>query len=333
MAGKGRNKSKRKASDSSINNDSESKSGRFTKTPENVGVSNILRETNLILHDDTILDLNELFNSINDDTTNSQSTYNLDIVNTPNDSIMNSDSTSSPTNADIMKFLVRIENRLGLVEEKLCALKSLEAKVDKFEQDLSKLHLLIHDENVKTANRLNIVEEKIESTDFNLGVMSSKVHELERNNKQMKDDLTYMQSQSMRNNLVFGNIDEAQVGVSELTEDVLRDFLTNRMNFASDLVKELKFERVHRMGERRVNKTRPIVAKFNLFKEREMVRKSGSALKGTKYYIHEQFPKEVSDKRRKLVPLMKEARRKGSRSWISYDTLYVDGKPVSVNID
>ena len=44
--------------------------------------------------------------------------------------------------------------------------------------------------------------------------------------------------------------------------------------------------------------------------------------------MYEQFPREVTDKRRKLVKKMKEARDQGKRAWIVYDTLYVDGRPV-----
>ena len=58
------------------------------------------------------------------------------------------------------------------------------------------------------------------------------------------------------------------------------------------------------------------------------MRKQGKALQGTQFHVYEQFPKEVGDKRRKLVPHMQAARREGKRAWISYDTLYIDGKPV-----
>jgi hypothetical protein len=81
------------------------------------------------------------------------------------------------------------------------------------------------------------------------------------------------------------------------------------------------------MGERRSCKIRQKIAKFNLFKEWELAIKAGSSLKNTRYFIHEQFPKEVSEKRRKLIPKMKEARSKGSRAWLSYDTLFIDGRP------
>lgn len=195
-----------------------------------------------------------------------------------------------------------------------------------FEKDLAKLWTCINDQNKKAMDKIHEIEERAESTDYNLGLFSSKVEQLESRSKQLADDLTYVQSQSMRNNLVFGNIEEARQGESEDTELVLRGFLVEKMKIASDLVAQLKFERVHRMGERQRGRDRKIVAKFNLFKERELVRKSWKSLDNSKYFVHEQFPKEVIDKRRALIPKMKEARTKGQRAWLSYDTLYIDGK-------
>ncbi|XP_052212527.1 uncharacterized protein LOC127831589 [Dreissena polymorpha] len=180
---------------------------------------------------------------------------------------------------------------------------------------------------------MTFIEEKVEGADFNLGIVTSKVQELEIKNKQMNDELLYIQAQSMRNNLVFGNIEEARAGVDENAEYVLREFLVSKLKMANSLVTEMKFERVHRMGQKNSDKVRPIVAKFNLFKERELVRRSASALKDTPYYLHEQFPKEISDKRRKLVPEMKKARKSGSKAWISYDTLFIDGVPYTKAVD
>ena len=37
---------------------------------------------------------------------------------------------------------------------------------------------------------------------------------------------------------------------------------------------------------------------------------------------------EVADKRRRLVPKMKEAHEQGKSDWLSYDTMYVDSRAV-----
>ncbi|KAH3706569.1 hypothetical protein DPMN_065956 [Dreissena polymorpha] len=67
---------------------------------------------------------------------------------------------------------------------------------------------------------------------------------------------------------------------------------------------------------------------FTFFKDKEMARRQWKHVTGTALNVFEQFPSEVVFKRRKLLPNMKEARAKGKRSWIVYDTLYVDGRPV-----
>ena len=73
---------------------------------------------------------------------------------------------------------------------------------------------------------------------------------------------------------------------------------------------------------------RNIVANFTFFKEREMVRKLWKELDGSVCRAFEQFPQEVIEKRRKLVPQMKEARRLGKRAFLAYDTLYINGSAV-----
>ena len=56
------------------------------------------------------------------------------------------------------------------------------------------------------------------------------------------------------------------------------------------------------------------------------VRKSAPNLKDTHYGVSPQYPKEILEKRRKLVPLMKAAKSRNQKAYISWDKLYIDGK-------
>ena len=87
---------------------------------------------------------------------------------------------------------------------------------------------------------------------------------------------------------------------------------------------EIKLHRAHRMGRYNPTKIRPIVAKFVLYPDREMVRKNAGKLKGTNFGISQQFPREIMEKRRKLVPIMKAARDNGKEAYIMVDKLYID---------
>ena len=103
--------------------------------------------------------------------------------------------------------------------------------------------------------------------------------------------------------------------------------MCEKLNITQDIVDSIKMERIHRMGPPpnatgNGNYNRRIVCKFNMFTDREATRKSGYKLKGTNYYVTEQFPPEVSAKRRVLARRMKEEKEKGNTAWLSYDTLY-----------
>ena len=137
----------------------------------------------------------------------------------------------------------------------------------------------------------------------------------------------------MRNNLIFTGIEEDNTTGNEppaVTENKLRAFLQERLKIAKEAVDAMRFERVHRSSSHPVTgKVRSVVAKFAFFKDREVVRRQWPELKGTPFNVFELFPPEIQEKRRRFVPKMKEAKRDGKRAWIAYDTLYIDGRPVS----
>ena len=90
--------------------------------------------------------------------------------------------------------------------------------------------------------------------------------------------------------------------------------------------KHIPIHRAHRMGRYQRTKTRPIVAKFAFYPNREDIRKAAKNLEGTQYSIGQQFPKEIQERRRQLVPLLKEAKSRGQKAHIAVDKLYIDGK-------
>ena len=94
----------------------------------------------------------------------------------------------------------------------------------------------------------------------------------------------------MRNNLVLSKHTESEIKTNEESEEKMRVFVTEKMKVANDIADKLVFEMVQRMGGKRQGINRSIVAKFHNFKERELVRKQGNALKGICFYVNEQFP-------------------------------------------
>jgi hypothetical protein len=66
--------------------------------------------------------------------------------------------------------------------------------------------------------------------------------------------------------------------------------------------------------------------KFNDYKVREQIRGQSGQLRGTSFWINEQFPKEINDRRKDLIPIMKEARQKSQTVRLVKDKLFINGK-------
>ena len=242
-----------------------------------------------------------------------------------------SSGSSEPSITDVMELLKGMDRKITLVDNKLGKLDILEQKVSQFEAEISKIWNCVK-ESLKSCNEtVSKVSGRVQSLESSLGAANEEIQRLKADDAYTKDSLLYVQSQSMRNNLIFSNIVEEEHEKPEQTEVKTRRFMVEKLKLAQDYVNNLKLERVHRMGENRSveSPARHIVAKFSYFKDREIVRRAKPVLKGSDHYIFEQFPKEIADRRRSLVPKMKQAIREGRKAWLSYDTLYIDGKPVN----
>jgi hypothetical protein len=54
-------------------------------------------------------------------------------------------------------------------------------------------------------------------------------------------------------------------------------------------------------------------------------------LKNTPFRIHQQFPKPIEDKRRKLYPVLKDAKRQGKHAVLVRDKLFINGSQYFVD--
>lgn len=62
------------------------------------------------------------------------------------------------------------------------------------------------------------------------------------------------------------------------------------------------------------------------FSDLEMIRSISNRLKGTKFGISPQYPKEVLERRRKLIPIMKKERNNKKNAYLVGDKLFVNGE-------
>jgi hypothetical protein len=145
--------------------------------------------------------------------------------------------------------------------------------------------------------------------------------ELKDMNTNLMDSVTNLKVRFMRENLVFTGIEEDR---GEDTEAVLQYFI------------EISFERVHCMGKWNERNMYPgsIVAKCTYFKEREVIRtRAPRKLKGSNVWVNETYPPEIEGRRKKLYPVIRQAKRDGKLVRLVKDMLYIDGVVHNENRD
>ncbi|XP_060585205.1 uncharacterized protein LOC132741129 [Ruditapes philippinarum] len=173
--------------------------------------------------------------------------------------------------------------------------------------------------------------------------------------KSVSEDVTDLQSRSMRDNLLFFGFEEGKTPDDRRTENctkLILDFLSNSLKIPEAHV-AIKIERAHRLGYKyEIGKSRPIVVKFNHYPDKLLVKqlshefnqsfgkgKSDENSTGEnnstnnsyhvqrpKIRVSEQYPKIIQDRRKMLIPTLIKAKEDGKKAYLSYDKLYINNK-------
>lgn len=229
---------------------------------------------------------------------------------------------------------------MGLILQRLDNMDKKLGQLDSIQSSISNITVKVSDIEVKVKNlesKVNAIEnsrdfdteavEKINKKQKEIDELSSKLKKLETDQNKTEGDLKAqvldIQCRSMRDNLIFYRLPEER---DETDDDCVRKILTFiEDNLAIENAStDIKLHRAHRMGRYNPSKIRPIIAKFAFFPDRERVRKNAGKLKDTNFGISQQYPKEIMDTRRKLVPIMKAARGNQQDAYIVVDKLYID---------
>lgn len=231
-------------------------------------------------------------------------------------------------------------NNIGIVlndiQNKLTKLNLLDSIVDRL-HNIEQRFNVVENDIVHLKRSVTDHQNNFEKNNDDMQIFHARLRDLESAKGEL-EDMTYkmhesfldQQTRAMKYNLIFENIPEVkpEPTANENTEKVLTDFLKNEMKIDTDI----SFHNVHRLKPRRDRKPPSIVAKFLYNSDKEKVLSaSRTELQGKPYKVYQQYPQEISDRRRQLVPVMKDLREQNQRAYIVRDKLYVNGKPYIPN--
>ena len=156
--------------------------------------------------------------------------------------------------------------------------------------------------------------------------LSEKDHMIDEQ-KDRINQLSYTMSKneaySRRDNLVFG-------GISTETEGTCTDIIYRimRTHLGIEDPSEMKFVRCHFLIKPTQERKGSIIARFESFANRMLTWNKRRSLYNSPFFLSEDFPADVSKKRNKLRPILKEASKHQQYQKsisIKHDKLYLEG--------
>ncbi|KAH3871886.1 hypothetical protein DPMN_035101 [Dreissena polymorpha] len=164
-------------------------------------------------------------------------------------------------------------------------IKTQVSKIDKIEECMNKMIKRVEflEEKVNSIETsLNFFNEQFEMTKKTLTESKNQIKDFHEKVTKIEDTLhTYdkkitqideatdkLEFHSLRENLLFHGI--AETSSQENCDEIIKTLIKEVLHIDKNII----LDRVHRIGQSKPSKTRPIVAKFHLYEDRELVRKT-----------------------------------------------------------
>ena len=266
---------------------------------------------------------------------------------------MNKENSSTESKANesekhLLQHILSVVNRLderiqnlekdsSKIEDIRSSIQEFMTRIDSIEKSIEKIYNHINQMETSIEGVGSVVDTVIDkctqnktdinSLDAKLAEMGSEMKKAEKiyleNIQKLQENVLDLKCRSMKYNLVFSGL--AYQNDENVTEKI-RVFIKNELG----ILHHIDFVNVHRFGSPGLNNARPIVAKFSYRADLEAVLKNAYRLKGKRFGINEQFPKEIENRRKALYPVMRKAKGEGKKVSMVRDRLYIDGKLVQI---
>ena len=147
--------------------------------------------------------------------------------------------------------------------------------------------------------------------------------------QQLKCRNIRLEAYTRRESIKIYNLQEIEGETPRDTEKLVRSMMEEKMKISRVDMNEIRFERVHRLPTRRnprSTNTRPVIAKFSFYQDKEFVWSKVKNLKGTKIGISHDYPKEIEAIHTKLYPVLKKAKQEKQSAFFKVDKLIINGQ-------
>ena len=224
----------------------------------------------------------------------------------------------------VLERLTNVETKLQRVDDFLERFSCLEKTVNKLQNEVNSLF----DETKSLKEKVEEVDNRMNFANAELEALKKKDKENEDKIKELENKLLYQEVYNRRENLRFFGIPETD-GV-EITKDVMHKFFKDELEIEE--ASNVEFQRVHRIGKKKVGEVRPVIARFLKYPDREFIfRRIREFEEEVDVKVYADLPKEIRERRKKQWPKLKKAREEGKIAFFSKpepDKLFIDGQHI-----
>ena len=245
-------------------------------------------------------------------------------------------------NTVFVGFQKQNNNNLQYIKDLFETLKSdVIVKVEKAESTANEA-LSLAKENEKTLDSFKLkTTEKFELLKTENKRLKYKNDRLTFENDKVKQQSNNNENYSRRKNVVIRGISEKDNETNINCEGEARKFMCEKLNLNKDTVAAMDIVRCHRMGgldgKRRGGRheqKRPLIVRFNNFKDKSVVWEKRFELAGSEYSLSENYSRATEFNRQKLYAIFKKAKNLENykkKVFLNGDVLVIDGERYTVD--
>ncbi|CAG4934852.1 unnamed protein product [Colias eurytheme] len=193
---------------------------------------------------------------------------------------------------EVMNMLRKIQSELD--EQKTTILKSGERVTDQVTQNIN-----------------GLLEEKF-------AILEGKYENLKEKLENQEKRLYFLEKQARQRNIVFFGLEETETSYLNLESNLIK-FLNKYFSLEVDNRDIQEARRIGKKGD----KPRPITVTFSTLSMKVCILKQKKALKESGYYIQEDYPLNILEKRKELQEQVRIENEKGNLAIIKYDKLVI----------
>ena len=218
-----------------------------------------------------------------------------------------------------------IKEAINSMKAQLGDLSGMKEKLDLVQSTVNEMNESMKQTLDSIFSRMNIVEEKCdEALDLVKNVARENVY-LKTKLGILEENQLRAEAYSRRDNLLIDGIKQSE---NEDLVQKVRDVMKLKMKV--DDADQIKFVRVHRLPSAKTPQT--TIVKFHYFPDKRHVWSKCVNLKGSNFWVDEDYPVEIWNRRQVLMPIWKAARNvEGMKAFLNGDKLVINNESYTIH--